>query len=274
MSDNLRQENLSLLKELYAARRELVQQKYAASNRIERTRIDIVLTQTNTNIAELEAELGIQHTPTPLSEQELKELEKQATLPGQPQLTTPTQAPNTNYQNSNAGNSGGINMTGGSIGTVSFNNPGSGAPTPASNASPKKLQVFLCHAPGDSQAASQLYSRLEQEGFKPWLDDEDVFPGQDWKLETRKAIKASQAVVVCLSRKFSEAGSFQSDTKFALDESLNQPEGAVFLIPLLLEQCEIPERLKEFKPLDFTNPRGYERLLKALQFRASSLGLA
>jgi hypothetical protein len=46
----------------------------------------------------------------------------------------------------------------------------------------------------------ELYHRLKDHGFKPWLDVEDLDAGRDWKEEIREAVRSCDAVVVCLSK--------------------------------------------------------------------------
>lgn len=63
----------------------------------------------------------------------------------------------------------------------------------------RRLRVFLCHSSGDKAAVRQLYQRLVDDGFQPWLDEEDLVPGQRWQLEIPKAVRNSEVVLVCLS---------------------------------------------------------------------------
>jgi hypothetical protein len=50
--------------------------------------------------------------------------------------------------------------------------------------------------------------------------------------------------------------------------------GTLFLIPLRLEQCEIPAHLRRWQSADmFERDEDYDRLLLALRLRAESLGL-
>ena len=67
------------------------------------------------------------------------------------------------------------------------------------NDSTGRLRVFLCHANEDKPAVRELYQRLCVDEFKPWLDEEDLLPGQKWPQEIPKAVKAAHIVVVCLS---------------------------------------------------------------------------
>ena len=96
----------------------------------------------------------------------------------------------------------------------------------------RPLRVFLCHSSGDKSAVRRLYQRLQSDGVDPWLDEEGIKAGQDWELEIRKAVRASDVVAVCLSgSSISKSGYVQREIKQALDIADEQPEGATFIIP-------------------------------------------
>ena len=143
----------------------------------------------------------------------------------------------------------------------------------AEETAPRPLRVFLCHSSGDKPAVRELWERLRiEEGIKPWLDEEDLLPGQDWGREIPKAVKASDVVIVCLSRSAtSKAGYVQKEIGYALDVAEEQPDGTIFLIPLKLEECDVPERLRRWHWVDAHKPAGYERLMRALRRRASTV---
>ncbi len=139
--------------------------------------------------------------------------------------------------------------------------------------SSRSLRIFLCHSSSDKPAVRELYQRLRADGFEPWLDEEDLLPGQDWQREIPKAVRQSDVVIVCLSkRSIDKAGYVQKEIKIALDVADQQPEDTIFLIPLKLEECAAPERLSRWQWVNLFSPSGHERLLKALRARASSLG--
>lgn len=136
---------------------------------------------------------------------------------------------------------------------------------------PFPLRVFLCHATADKPTVRELYHRLRGDGFQPWLDEEDLLPGQDWQREISKAVAASDVVVVCLSNAaLTKAGYVQNEIKFALDAADRQPEETIFLIPLRLEECDVPDRLAGLHWVNFFDPKGYERLLRALRVKAEA----
>ena len=125
--------------------------------------------------------------------------------------------------------------------------------------------IFLCHSSSDKAKVRELYRRLREDGFAPWLDEEDLLPGQKWEQEIPLAIRDADAVAVCLSRSSTtKAGYVQREIKFALNAADEQPEGTIFLIPVRFEKCEVPYRLSEFQWVDLFVDRGYARLLRAL----------
>ena len=96
----------------------------------------------------------------------------------------------------------------------------------------RPLKVFLCHASADKPKVRTLYRRLVEAGFDPWLDEEKLLPGQEWDLEIRKAVRASDVVIVCLTRNsVNKEGYVQKEIRMALDVADEKPEGTIYLIP-------------------------------------------
>lgn len=145
---------------------------------------------------------------------------------------------------------------------------------PLAGAKPNQLGVFLCHASEDKPMVRKLYERLYEDAFLPWLDSEDLLPGQDWDYEIRNAVRASDAVLVCLSGHATQkSGYVQKEIAHALDAAEEKPEATIFIIPVLLEPCTIPTRLRKWQWVDLGTEKGYEKLLLALKSRAKQLGL-
>jgi hypothetical protein len=136
------------------------------------------------------------------------------------------------------------------------------------------LRVFLCHSSADKPDVRKLYNQLQDDGFDPWLDEENLIGGQDWDLEIRKEVRRADVVLVCLSQSsITKTGYVQKELKISLDAADERPEGTIFIIPLRLEECDIPERLRRWHAIDLYEDRGYERLVKALTHRAAELGI-
>lgn len=142
----------------------------------------------------------------------------------------------------------------------------------------RPLRVFLCHSSADKPAVRGLYQKLCAESWlHPWLDEEQLYPGQDWNLEIEKAIESTDVIIVCLSsNSITKEGYVQREIRIALDYADYKPEGTLFIIPVRLEECEPPRRLRMWQYADYfenQRERGLNRLLVSLKIRADSLGL-
>lgn len=131
--------------------------------------------------------------------------------------------------------------------------------------SSSRLRIFLCHASDDKPAVRSLYRRLKDDGFEPWLDEEDLLPGEDWNMEISRAVRHSDMIIICLSgAAVVKRGYVQKEIKQALDVADEQPEGTIFIIPLKLEECEAPERLRRWQWVSLYEAGGYNKLKRAL----------
>jgi signal recognition particle subunit SEC65 len=57
------------------------------------------------------------------------------------------------------------------------------------------MKVFISHSYQDSALAKQLARGLSEQGFKPWLAENEVFPGDNWAEAQAAALKDSQAMI-------------------------------------------------------------------------------
>jgi hypothetical protein len=137
----------------------------------------------------------------------------------------------------------------------------------------RSLKVFLCHADVDSKAVRVLYDRLVQDGVDAWLDKENILPGQAWDYEIRKAVREADAILVCLSKQFNQAGYRQKEVRLALDVAMEKPEGAIFIIPARLEECETLDSLRSWNWVNLFEADGYDKLLRALKVQADKVGV-
>ncbi|HUG34890.1 MAG TPA: SUMF1/EgtB/PvdO family nonheme iron enzyme [Anaerolineales bacterium] len=144
---------------------------------------------------------------------------------------------------------------------------------------PKQLRVFLCHSSHDKPVVREVYQKLSAIGWiDPWLDEKKLLPGQDWNMEIEQAVESSHIVLVFLTNNsVNKEGYIQRELRLVLEVALNMTEGAIFVIPLRLEDCELPRRLRAWQWLDYFPPESrteaFERLLASLKIRATKLGM-
>lgn len=138
-------------------------------------------------------------------------------------------------------------------------------PASAQPASASAGRVVLCYSKERQASVRELYRWLQAEGLSPWMDCEDLVGGQDWEFEIRNAIRGARAVIVCMTERLAgKRGFIQREIKFALDEATQQPEGAIFIVPVRIEDCSVPDRLVTLHWIDLFEPSGHERLRQAL----------
>jgi len=131
----------------------------------------------------------------------------------------------------------------------------------------RKLLIFLSHASQDKRQVRTLYKRLQEDGFDPWLDEERLLPGQDWDLEIEKALRLSDAILLCFSSlSVAKEGYIQREYKRAMRYLEEKPEGTIYVIPVRLDDCELPHFIREIQWVDY--PDDYDKLVVALNLRA------
>jgi hypothetical protein len=137
------------------------------------------------------------------------------------------------------------------------------------------LRIFLCHCSEDKPTVRDLCKRLQSDAFQPWLDERDILPARHWDEEIKDALAQCDAVVICLSKLFvRKEGFVQRELRYALERAEEKPDEAIFLIPVRLEQCEIPQKLRGLQYIDLFTDGGYAKLTDALRERTRQLGPA
>ena len=138
----------------------------------------------------------------------------------------------------------------------------------------RQLRVLLCHSSLDKAAVRDLYDRLKADGFAPWLEEEELLPGQDWRQEIPAAISACDIVIVCLSQKsaFSD-GYLDREVREVLYVADEKPAGTIWVIPARLDEVEVPKRLSQWRWPNVSQEGGYQSLVRALNVHASAMGI-
>ena len=138
----------------------------------------------------------------------------------------------------------------------------------------RKNRIFIAHAVEDRPQIKNLYNDLKMLGFDPWLDEVDLLPGQIWKEEIPKAIIEAGVFLACLSaRSVSKVSYVQYEFRRALSAFAERPPGSIYLIPVRLDECEIPDlqipnlgrSLKDIQSVDLWEKDGLNRLILSIE---------
>jgi len=126
-------------------------------------------------------------------------------------------------------------------------------------------RIFLSYARDDAQPVRLIRDFLIAMGHEAWMDMYNLPPGTVFDVEIAKEIKRSDYVIVCLScHSVNHRGFVQREVKFALDEFSKVPEGRIFLIPVRLDECEVPYSLTHLTWVDNFGADSKVRILQAV----------
>lgn len=93
------------------------------------------------------------------------------------------------------------------------------------------MQVFLTYGTHDQEWARAVATALSQGGHQVWVDDVDLFPGENWASKRGKALAQSEVMVVLISPDAMESPLVRRDIAFALGEK----KYANRVVPVILE---------------------------------------
>ncbi|HMS84037.1 MAG TPA: TIR domain-containing protein [Nitrospira sp.] len=125
--------------------------------------------------------------------------------------------------------------------------------------------VFISYAKEDRQDAGRLFLALKDNGFQPWMDEAHILPGQDWQLSIQKAMEKADFLLICLSRhSLTKTGFVQREMRRAVELQQDLPEGQVKLIPVRLEDCNVPTSMKNWQWGNLYEPDGLTKVIQSM----------
>jgi hypothetical protein len=135
----------------------------------------------------------------------------------------------------------------------------------------RRPSVFISYARSDVDKVRELSARLKEDGFTPWLDEEELLPGQEWRSAIFDAMRRSDYILVCLSRNSTatpdnRASSLNREIRFALDIADEKSPTDFVLIPVRLDnETDVPLPLARYQWINLFEPDGYLHLRRALE---------
>jgi len=120
-------------------------------------------------------------------------------------------------------------------------------------------KYIFSYAREDSAFVLELAQQLRAYGVDLWLDQLDILPGQRWDRAVESALASCGGMIAVLSPHSVASNNVMDEVSYALQEEKH-------LVPILLQPCDVPFRLRRVQHVDFTvgYDAGFARLLKAL----------
>ncbi|MEJ7746424.1 MAG: TIR domain-containing protein [Luteimonas sp.] len=138
------------------------------------------------------------------------------------------------------------------------------------------LRAFLSYAREDRERVEGYFDALSHGGYDPWMDCRKILPGQNWEAEIDHALTSANVVLAFLSKSsVSKRGFVQREVNFALDRLKYKLPTDIYLIPLLLEQCDVPTHLaSRLQYIDLSVNGAWEQVIASLNLAAEQQQIA
>lgn len=120
-------------------------------------------------------------------------------------------------------------------------------------------KIFFSYSRVDSPFALKLAKDLREAGADIWIDQLDIPAGSHWDAAVEKALNTAAYVLVILTPASTASTNVMDEVSFALESGKK-------IIPVLLEDCLPPFRLRRLQRIDFTTDydNGFKQLIISL----------
>ena len=132
------------------------------------------------------------------------------------------------------------------------------------------LKVFVSYAKEGRDLALKYYDLLIQDGTSPWMDVKHLLPGQNWEAEIDRAFSDANVVVLLLSKQsVNKRGFVQREANDAIERLRYKQPTEIYVIPLLLEPCEVPNHIAgQLQYVDLSTAGAWDQVQASLKLAA------
>ena len=120
--------------------------------------------------------------------------------------------------------------------------------------------IFLCHSSNDKSFVRKLSRDLILRGAKVWMDEAEIKLGDSLFDKIGSGIKNSKYLGVILSKASTNSNWVKKELDIALNREIK--ENRVVVLPILLENCELPPFLESKLYADFSVSEYYASSFK------------
>lgn len=133
--------------------------------------------------------------------------------------------------------------------------------------------LFISYARANEGLAKIIEHELRRRGHQAWRDRSDLVPATDWIASIDQAIAWADHMVVLLTPEAVASTQVAREFDLALDKAKN-------VVPILLQDCSLPERIRHINCLDWRSQAtdlklylmgdGFNSLRQAIVFGATT----
>lgn len=114
------------------------------------------------------------------------------------------------------------------------------------------MKVFISYAREDIESSRRIYAYLASiEELSPWMDKENLQPGENWRETIFAAIAESSLFILLLSRlAFARKRFLHEEIDAALRRHSAFPENQPFIVPVRLDDCDLNGDIARLQTID------------------------
>ncbi|MCK5344534.1 MAG: TIR domain-containing protein [Candidatus Heimdallarchaeota archaeon] len=126
------------------------------------------------------------------------------------------------------------------------------------------IKCFLSYNSADKTVAIQIGRRLLDKGIDVWLDKWEILAGESITSKIEEGIDNATAFIILMSRNSMKSKWVREELRIAIQRRFERPKFS--LIPILLEDCNIPGFLRDYSYIDWRSPseEDFQYLLQSL----------
>ena len=110
----------------------------------------------------------------------------------------------------------------------------------------KQRRAFISYSRTNKDFAVKLTKGLRSAGYPVWFDQFDIPTGSRWDDEVEKALRECSIFMIILTPASISSENVKDEIGYAIDHGKR-------IVPVLLESCDVPLRLRRFQYVDFTS---------------------
>lgn len=120
----------------------------------------------------------------------------------------------------------------------------------------KQPWTFISYSRKDKEFALKFARELKSAGYLVWLDQLDIPTGARWDDAVERALRECEIFLIILTTASISSENVKDEIGYAIDHGKR-------IVPVLLEECEIPLRLRRFQYVDFREMKFGEGIKRA-----------
>lgn len=114
----------------------------------------------------------------------------------------------------------------------------------------KSKNIYVIYSTQDRKVVSDIVNNLKERGYNPWVDYNDLLPGQILSESIKSAILSSAVAIYIISNNSKNTPYVEKELEMAKNELHTRNKSFSPILPVKIDDSDIPTGLKSIKCVD------------------------